>query len=104
MDCYIGLNNFDKALELCEELERERATKSLFVKKAYCLFQTHRIDDAMALLYEADYKNPNESSTFSFVLAWGHILRTCWNLIRLWRSIIRLWILALWKIVRMHII
>ena len=74
MDCYIGLNNFDKALELCEELEREKATKSLFVKKAYCLFQTHRIDDAMALLYEADYKNPNDLDILR-PLAWGHILR-----------------------------
>lgn len=54
--CYIGLHQYDKALELCEQLISLKSTTKRLLQKVYCLFQLYRTDEAMAILYEMDYK------------------------------------------------
>ena len=72
--CYIGLHQYDKALELCEQLISLKSTTKRLLQKVYCLFQLYRTDEAMAILYEMDYKNPNNLQILR-PLAWGNILR-----------------------------
>ena len=72
--CYIGLHQYDKALELCEQLISLKSTTKRLLQKVYCLFQLYRTDEAMAILYEMDYKNPNDLQILR-PLAWGNILR-----------------------------
>lgn len=72
--CYFEQKNYEAALEQFAKLFEAKPTDSLHFKMAYCMLKCNRVEEAMAILYELNYKNPKDTLVLR-ALGWGNMLR-----------------------------
>ena len=61
-------------MEQFAKLFEAKPTDSLHFKMAYCMLKCNRVEEAMAILYELNYKNPKDTLVLR-ALGWGNMLR-----------------------------
>lgn len=72
--CYFEQKNYEAALEQFTKMYEAKPTASLQLKMAYCMLKSNRVEEAMAILYELNYKNPKDPMVLR-ALGWGNMLR-----------------------------
>lgn len=72
--CYFEQKNYEAAFEQFSKMYEAKPTASLQFKMAYCMLKCNRVEEAMAILYELNYKNPKDTLVLR-ALGWGNMLR-----------------------------
>lgn len=72
--CYFELGKFDLALKQYRAIDQLKPSMGNSFKMAYCMMELEQVEDALSILYELDYKNPNNPDLIR-ALEWGNILR-----------------------------
>lgn len=72
--CFMELEMYDGAVDELRKLLEEKKTDGYQLKLAYCLLKMDQVDEAMDILYELNYKAPDNVDVLRS-LAWGNVLR-----------------------------
>lgn len=72
--CELMLGDYNRALADYTKAQEMKPSLSNQIKIAYCHLMSDEVEDAMSLLFELDYKHPNNPDVMRS-LAWGHLQR-----------------------------
>lgn len=72
--CELFLDDFESALVDFTLVQEKKPALSNQIKIAYCQLMLGEVEKAMSLLFELDYKHPNNPDVMRS-LAWGHLQR-----------------------------
>lgn len=72
--CELMIEDYDRALDDYVKAQEMKPSLSTQIKIAYCHLMRDEVEDAMSLLFELDYKHPNNPDVMRS-LAWGHLQR-----------------------------
>lgn len=71
--CFMELKLYDGAYETYAKLQELKPSESTRLKMAFCLIKRNKPEDAMKILYELNYKYPENTDVIRS-LAWAHLL------------------------------
>lgn len=71
--CFMELKLYDGAYETYSKLQALKPSESTRLKMAFCLIKRNKPEEAMEILYELNYKYPDNTDVVRS-LAWAHLL------------------------------
>ena len=71
--CFVELKLYDGAYETYSKLQTLKPSESTRLKMAFCLIKRNKPEEAMKILYELNYKYPDNADVIRS-LAWAHLL------------------------------
>ena len=72
--CFMEMKMYEAALEEYEKLQKIKPSDPNLLKMAFCYLHNGKVEEAMKLLYELNYKHPDNTDVIRS-LAWGNLLR-----------------------------